>query len=57
MKFRKHSSQVVVGLAIVTVAGLEAFALYLGHNGQLFAGSIGVIGLLAGAKIGDIFKR
>ena len=57
MKIRKHSSQVVIGLAIVTVAGLEAFALHLGHNGQLFAGSIGVIGLLAGAKIGDFLRR
>ena len=57
MKIQKHSSQVVVGVAILTVAGLEAFALYLGHNGQLFAGSIGIIGLLAGAKIGDFFRR
>ena len=52
-----RNGSVVVALAILSVAGLEAYVLYLGHNGQLFAGSIGIIGLLAGAKVGDFFKR
>ena len=51
------ASYVVAVVAILTVAGLEGFALHLGHNGQLFATAIGVIGLIAGAKLGNILRR
>jgi hypothetical protein len=34
--------------AIVTIGGLELYALYLGHNGVILSATIGVIAGLAG---------
>ena len=41
----------VSGLAIVSVAGLMGWALYLGHNGALLASAMAVIGGLAGMRV------
>lgn len=38
--------------AILSTAGLMAWALYLGHDGVLLAGSLAIIGGIAGYEIG-----
>lgn len=38
--------------AILTVAGLDAYALHLGHNGILLATSIAIIAGIAGYSAG-----
>lgn len=43
---------VVITAAIFTVGGLEAFALYLGHNGAILSAAFALIGALAGAVTG-----
>lgn len=41
-------------MAIIAIMLLTVYALYLGHNGAMFAGVIAVIGGLAGYEAGII---
>ena len=40
--------------AIAIIGALEAYALKLGHDGMLFATSVGLIGLVVGVKAKSI---
>ena len=55
-KDRKQTTMntVVCSVAIVSIAGLEAMALYMGRDGTYFAAIIGAICIIAGYKIKDI---
>ncbi len=43
--------------AIIAIAWLASFAVYLGHNGTVLATSFAVIGGLAGYKLKDTLDR
>jgi hypothetical protein len=48
---------VVLIVAVICLAALEGYALYLGMNGTLFALTIGLIGSIAGVSVGKIWGR
>ena len=52
---RYLSTTAIVALAGM-IAGLEAYALYLGLDGIFFSLVIGVIGLLGGVKASDLWN-
>lgn len=47
---------VVAGLTIVTIAGLESYALSKGVNGTALTASLAAIAGLGGASIGRLLK-
>jgi len=60
-KIKKKTSAAATSwkLCAVAIAGiviLEAYALYLGHNGMLFSLAVGAIAGLAGFKIRGLFR-
>ena len=46
----------IVCTGIISLVGLEAYALYLGHNGLLLTGVMTIIGLAIGVTIENPFK-
>ena len=47
----------VAGLTIIAIAGLEAYALSQGINGNALTASLAAIAGLGGAGIGRLFKK
>ena len=47
----------IIVLALAIVGGLEGFALSRGVDGIALSISVGVIGALAGAKVGELFTK
>ena len=47
---------VIAGLTIVTIAGLESYALSKGINGTALTASLAAIAGLGGASIGRLLK-
>ncbi len=43
-------------IAMIIIGGLEAFALYLGVNGALLAGTLAIIAGLGGFTAGKVAK-
>lgn len=50
------SYAVIAGLTIVTIAGLESYALSKGVNGTALTASLAAIAGLGGASIGRLLK-
>jgi len=44
-------------IAIIVIAALEGFALYLGINGALLAGTVAIIAGLGGYTAGKVTKK
>ena len=61
MNLMKHSTAAkayaaVAGLTIVTIAGLEVYALSQGINGSALTASLAAIAGLGGASVGRLLK-
>jgi hypothetical protein len=54
---RSKTPASVLIVAIIAIAGLEAYALSQGHNGVLLTMAIAAIAALAGAKVGELLHR
>lgn len=52
----KQSTLLLV-VAVLSIAFLEAYALYLGHNGTWFALTLTLIGSIAGVSVGKVWGR
>lgn len=50
-----RQSTALLVVAVLCLAFLEAYALYLGHNGTWFALTLTLIGSIAGVSVGKVW--